>query len=48
MAPRDWFERFTGFREGDYESTQRRLVVDGDELSSTVNDEPVVIRTRAT
>jgi hypothetical protein len=35
----DWFERLTGFRENDYdyESTQRRLRVEGDELVSTVN-----------
>jgi hypothetical protein len=34
----DWFEHLTGFREHDYESTQRRLRVEGDELVSTVND----------
>ena len=34
----DWFERLTGFREHDYESTQRCLRVEGDELVSTVND----------
>jgi hypothetical protein len=39
MASQDWFERLTGFREDDYESTQRRLVVDGDELVSTVSDQ---------
>lgn len=33
----DWFERLTGFAEGDYRSTQRRLVVDGDELASAVD-----------
>jgi hypothetical protein len=38
MASQDWFERLTGFREDDYASTQRRLVVDGDELHSTGND----------
>jgi hypothetical protein len=38
MTSQDWFERLTGFREGDYASTQRRLVVDGDELGSTAND----------
>lgn len=34
----DWFERLTGFREDDYESTQRRLRVEGNELWSTAND----------
>ena len=33
----DWFERLTGFAEGDYASTQRRLSVDGNELVSSVN-----------
>jgi hypothetical protein len=33
----DWFERLMGFRESDYEATQKRLVVEGDELMSTVN-----------
>ncbi len=33
----DWFERLTGFKEDGYESTQRRLLVEGDELVSTVN-----------
>ena len=33
----DWFERLTGFREDGYESTRRRLAVEGDELVSTVN-----------
>lgn len=33
----DWFERLTGFREDGYESTQRRLAVEGDELVSSVN-----------
>ncbi|ORA15585.1 hypothetical protein [Mycobacterium asiaticum] len=33
----DWFEHLTGFRESDYESTQRRLRVEGDELVSTAN-----------
>lgn len=33
----DWFERLTGFREHDYESTQRCLRIEGDELVSTVN-----------
>lgn len=35
----DWFQRLTGFPEGDYESTQRRLRVEGEELVSTVNGE---------
>lgn len=34
----DWFARLTGFSEDGYESTQSRLVVEGDELVSTVND----------
>ena len=38
MSHQDWFERLMGFRERDYESTQSRLVVEGDELVSTVND----------
>ena len=33
----DWFERLTGFREEGYERTRSRLVVEGDELVSTVN-----------
>jgi hypothetical protein len=33
-----WFERLMGFREDDYESTQRRVRIEGDELVSTVND----------
>lgn len=33
----DWFERLTGFREDDYNSTQQRLAVEGDELVSLVN-----------
>ncbi|MCV7217601.1 hypothetical protein H7J51_20195 [Mycobacterium crocinum] len=35
----DWFQRLTGFAEDGYESTQRRLTVDGDELVSSVNGE---------
>lgn len=35
----EWFELLTGFPEGDYESTQARLRVIGDELVSTANDE---------
>lgn len=37
MPHQDWFERLTGFPENDYASTQSRLVVEGDELVSTVN-----------
>lgn len=37
MSPRDWFEQLMGFSEGGYESTRSRLIVDGDELVSTVN-----------
>ena len=33
----DWFERLTGFRESDYESTQARLEIVGDRLRSCVN-----------
>ena len=34
----DWFERLMGFTEsGGYAATQRRLMVEGDELVSTVN-----------
>ena len=33
--PRDWFERLTGFTEDGYTATQRRLLVEGDELVST-------------
>ncbi|AKK30249.1 hypothetical protein AB431_04745 [Mycobacterium sp. EPa45] len=33
----NWFERLTGFVEDGYESTQRRLSVEGDELVSSVN-----------
>jgi hypothetical protein len=36
MASRDWFEHLMGFGEDGYESTRRRLAVDGDELISTV------------
>lgn len=35
----NWFERLTGFTEGDYATTQSRLLVEGDELVSTVNGE---------
>lgn len=38
MPSDDWFEKLTGFREQDYELTQSRLAVEGDELVSTVND----------
>lgn len=34
----DWFERLMGFRESEYESTQNRLVFEGDQLVSTVNN----------
>jgi hypothetical protein len=33
----DWFERITGFREGDYDSTRSRLAVEGSELVSLAN-----------
>jgi hypothetical protein len=33
----DWFERLTGFQEGGYEETRRRLEVDGRRLRSRVN-----------
>ncbi len=33
----DWFERLTGFREDSYELTRSGLVVEGDELVSTIN-----------
>jgi hypothetical protein len=35
--PHDWFSKLTGFREESYELTRSRLVVEGDELVSTVN-----------
>jgi hypothetical protein len=34
--PHDWFSKLTGFREESYELTRSRLVVEGDELVSTV------------
>ncbi len=34
----DWFERLTGFKEGDYGDTQRKLCIDGKTLRSLVND----------
>jgi len=37
MTSSGWFEQLTGFREESYESTQRRLLVEGDELVSAVN-----------
>lgn len=37
MNSRDWIFDLVGFREDGYESTQRRLAVEGDELISTVN-----------
>lgn len=33
----DWFERITGFREAGYDSTRRRLAVEGGDLVSLVN-----------
>jgi hypothetical protein len=33
----DWFEKLTGFRETDYERTQARLEVEGENLCSRVN-----------
>src|SRR6201991_1846663 len=36
MQP-DWFAQRTGFREISYEATREQLVVEGDELVSTVN-----------
>ena len=33
----DWFERITGFRESDYESTRARLEIVGNRLRSRVN-----------
>jgi hypothetical protein len=36
--PVDWFEKLTGFREGDYRATRARLRIDGDQLVSTVNE----------
>jgi hypothetical protein len=33
----NWFERLTGFVEGEYEDTQRKLEVDGTRLRSRVN-----------
>ena len=41
----DWFERLTGFREGDYHETRARLGVDGDRLRSLVNGESYGIGT---
>jgi hypothetical protein len=35
--PHDWFSKLTGFREESYELTRSHLVVEGDELVSTVN-----------
>jgi hypothetical protein len=33
----DWFERLTGFRESDYESTRAKVAIAGDRLRSRVN-----------
>jgi hypothetical protein len=35
--PQDWFTSLTGFAEEGYELTRSRLIVEGDELVSTVN-----------
>lgn len=37
MPADDWFKRLTGFREQTYELTQSRLIIESDELFSTVN-----------
>ena len=38
MTTSNWFEELVGFSESDgYEAVQSRLVVEGDELVSTVN-----------
>jgi hypothetical protein len=34
----DWFEKLTGFRETDYDSTRAKLAVEGRQLRSLVND----------
>ncbi len=36
-VPQDWFANLMGFREEGYDLTRSRLVVEGDELASTVN-----------
>jgi hypothetical protein len=38
LMPQDWFARLTGFREESNDVTHSRLVVESDELVSTVND----------
>jgi hypothetical protein len=37
--PKDWFVELTGFQEENYDATRRQLVIEGDELVSTVNGE---------
>lgn len=37
MPSADWFEELTGFVERDYASTQKQLIVEGDQLVSTAN-----------
>jgi hypothetical protein len=41
----DWFERITGFREGAYDETRSRLLVEGSHLHSRVNGKSYVIGT---
>jgi hypothetical protein len=40
---RDWFERLTGFREGDYRETRARLKVENGRLYSLVNKASYVV-----
>ena len=37
MASADWFEKLTGFAERDYATTQKQLLVEGNQLVSTAN-----------
>ena len=37
VMPSDWFAELTGFRETSYDATREQLVVEGDNLVSTVN-----------
>src|SRR6476661_1545978 len=37
VMPSDWFAELTGFRETSYDATREQLIVEGDELISTVN-----------
>ncbi|MGE0151240.1 MAG: hypothetical protein AB7R90_01390 [Reyranellaceae bacterium] len=39
----DWFERLTGFRESDYESTRSNLTVEGSRLRSLINGKSYAI-----